>query len=369
VKLERKHFDFPFPQELVAQAPLDSREKSRLLMRNNMGHLSQHSFDEISSLLPKNSLLIKNNTQVFSSRLYGNLPTGGRAQIFLLHTPLAHPEGSFVKCLGKPHKKLSLNKIITFEGGLTGRIVDIVDLHSGPALNMVFNIKPSELIRWCSKFGHLPLPPYIKRKENEADSISARDHERYQTVYAKQQGSVAAPTAGLHFTNDVFEKLKHNLIECEEVTLHVGGGTFLPVKSQDLSEHFMHEESYLVPSATWQKILEYKQKNLPVIVVGTTTFRTLESLAIAADGDLNRALTLCDQWQSTRLFVRPESMEDRYKPLVADYIITNFHQPESTLFMLICSLIGFENAHATYQHAIERKMRLFSYGDACLFQI
>lgn len=353
----------------MAQAPVESREKSRLLKRTNMGALSLHSFSDIAELLPSHCLLLTNNTQVFSSRLYGTLPSGGAAQIFLLHMPLPHPEGSVVECLGRPHKKFNVGKIISFTHELRGRIDEIINLPSGPALKIVFNFDPNTLIQWCASHGTLPLPPYIKRQKNGDESLSLEDKERYQTVYAKQQGSVAAPTAGLHFTKDIFEILKTRSIEIAEITLHVGGGTFLPVRADDLSKHYMHEETYLVPTQTWQKIIDAKSNNRPIVVVGTTTFRALESLSLSVDRDLDLGRGLCDTWQRTRLFIRPETEHDRYKPAIADMIITNFHQPESTLFMLICALIGFRNAHETYGFAIESNMRLFSYGDACLFEL
>jgi S-adenosylmethionine:tRNA ribosyltransferase-isomerase len=368
LELNRSDFSFKFPPELIAQEPSDRRDQSRLLVRSLDGNLEERRFEDIGNVLAENSLIITNNTRVFPSRLFCQTPTGGNVEIFLLALPMAHGDGSRVDCLVRPFRKFKLGQVFPMGRGLSATVDEIVDLPSGPAVKMFFDLKPEALLAWCSEEGTMPLPPYIKR-ERLGDAHEEQDRERYQTIYAKEQGSVAAPTAGLHFTQTVMDRLKGKNIEHLEVTLHVGAGTFLPVKSENVSEHFMHTEQFFVSSKTWKKILSHKKAGGKVTAVGTTSFRTLESLGKMAGNDLMDGLAFCDQWQTTDLFIRPKTKEDRYTPRVVDSLVTNFHQPESTLFMLICALIGFDEAHKTYSWAIEKKFRLFSYGDSSLLRL
>lgn len=368
MELSRNDFSFEYPSELIAQEPADRRDQSRLLVRSPDGYLEEKRFEDIAHVLPENSLIITNNTRVFPSRLFCRTPTGGLVEIFLLALPLPQGDGSRVECLVRPFRKFKVGQVFPLSKGLRATVEEIFNLPSGPAVKMFFNLRPEALLTWCSEEGTMPLPPYIKREKLD-DPQQLQDQERYQTVYAKEQGSVAAPTAGLHFTHGVMEDVKARNIVPLEVTLHVGAGTFLPVKSENVSEHFMHSERFLVSSETWKEILSHKEKGSVITAVGTTSFRTLESLAKMAGKDLRDGLQYCDQWQSTDLFIRPRTKEERYIPKIVDSLVTNFHQPESTLFMLICALIGFEEAHRTYRWAIENRFRLFSYGDSSLLRI
>jgi len=368
LNLKKSDFSFEYPPELIAQHPSDGRDQSRLLVRRRNGIIDEKRFDDISNVLAPNSLVITNNTRVFPSRLFCETPNGGKVEIFLLSLPAPHKNGSQVDCLVKPFRKFKLGQVFLFWGGLSATVDRILELPSGPAVKMVFDRAPQELLTWCSLWGVIPLPPYIKRPR-APETQSEGDRERYQTVYAKEQGSVAAPTAGLHFTQPVFEQFKKNNIKHLEITLHVGAGTFLPVKSENISEHFMHVEQFYVPKETWKEILAQKDRGGQIVAVGTTSFRTLESLARMAGDDLSTALSYCDHWQATDLFIRPQTKDDRYVPRVADALVTNFHQPESTLFMLICALLGYEEAQKTYGWAIEKKFQLFSYGDSSFLEL
>ncbi len=368
MNLNKSDFSFEYPSELIAQHPSDRRDRSRLLWRSKNGKIEEKRFDDISNGLAPNSLIITNNTRVFPSRLFCQTPSGGTVEVFLLTLPLPHVNGSEVDCLVKPFRKFKVGQVFQFADGLAAKVDSIMELPSGPAVKMIFDRSPEDLLTWCSLRGTIPLPPYIKRPK-EPQGQSEEDKHRYQTVYAKEQGSVAAPTAGLHFSESVFQQLAEKGIRHLEVTLHVGAGTFLPVKSENISEHFMHSERFFVSSSTWKEVLAQKEAGAPVVAIGTTSFRTLESLVKMAGDDLVSGLSFCDQWQSTDLFVRPTTKEDRYIPRIVDSLVTNFHQPESTLFMLICALLGYEEAHRTYRWAIEREFRLFSYGDSSILEL
>ncbi|MEI8024755.1 MAG: tRNA preQ1(34) S-adenosylmethionine ribosyltransferase-isomerase QueA [Pseudomonadota bacterium] len=366
--LKKSDFSFEYPSELIAQHASDRRDKSRLLVRSRNGKMEEKRFDDISNILAPNSLIITNNTRVFPSRLFCKTASGGTVEIFLLTLPLPHLDGSEVDCLVKPFRKFKVGQVFKFPEGLSATVGLILELPSGPAIKMIFDRSPEDLLTWCSLWGTIPLPPYIKRPKSTPAPNEA-DRQRYQTVYAKEQGSVAAPTAGLHFTEEVFQRLKEKGIRHLELTLHVGAGTFLPVKSEDISEHFMHTERFFVSSQTWNEVLAHKDKGGSIVAVGTTSFRTLESLARMAGDSLVSGLSFCDQWQSTDLFIRPKTKDERYVPRVINTLVTNFHQPESTLFMLICALLGYEEAHRTYRWAIEKEFQLFSYGDSSILEL
>jgi S-adenosylmethionine:tRNA ribosyltransferase-isomerase len=227
------------------------------------------------------------------------------------------------------------------------------------------NLDPSAFDRWLDEYGFVPLPPYITRADPKPVS-SSDDTAWYQTVYARQRGSVAAPTAGLHFSEDLLASLRARGIETAEVTLHVGAGTFLPVRSSNIDEHVMHEERFSVPRHTLSQIVRAHDAGRPIVVVGTTTMRCLESFARTAGRDPIRMGELADQLLRTSLFLRPRHRKDTITPWIVRGIMTNFHQPQSTLFMLISALIGLDEAHRLYQEAIREQYRLFSYGDSCL---
>ncbi len=355
-KLSLSDFSYDFPPELVAQAPLANREASRLLVRDTQGQISHHSVSELDQILSPGTVLVINDTKVFPSRLFAKIETGARIEIFLLEKPTL-TNGSFSSpCFVKPGRKVYLGSILNFEGGMQARLTFKPEKGTMDPFIIEFQTNKS-LTEWLQQHAYVPLPPYIKR-ESALPWSKSSDTVRYQTVYAREEGSVAAPTAGLHFSSELFAKLRSRGIQLAPVTLHVGAGTFLPVKSDDITQHTMHKESYYVPSTSWKTIEDAKKQGNKVVAVGTTSFRCIESF-------LKTKKT--DEWNETDLFVYPKDRNVAYNSTVFDGIITNFHQPCSTLFMLLSSLIGLDEAQATYKEAIEKRYRLFSYGDASLF--
>ena len=365
--LKLSDFDYEVPAELVAQQPTSVRDESRMLVRQADGSIGHRIFKDLPQCLPAGSVIILNDTSVIQSRLHGFLKTGARIEIFLLE----QISGLTWRAMAKPLKKLRVGTEILFStGGNVAVVRSIETAPDGevPCIEVEFSHregKPDfDFFSWLDEIGETPLPPYIHR-----DLLRRRDpvdKTRYETVFAKVKGSVAAPTAGLHFTPGVLEELKKSGCTLASVTLHVGGGTFLPVRQEDVALHQIHAECFLVPPNTVAAIIAAKNSGAPVFCVGTTSFRAIESLWQLA---LQKGLPpedLSGQWHETRLFLHPQTAEERYRPKVTDGIITNFHQPKSTLFMLISALIGLANAKAMYATAIEKKYRLFSYGDSTL---
>ena len=348
--LTLQDFSFEVPPALIAQQPVDRRTDSRLLIAGRSGPIRHCQFTDIVDELPPRAVLILNRSRVIPSRLFGRLPTGGKVEIFLLE-PRGDKDEWHV--LGRPGRKLKNGVQIEFEGGVSATVVNQDPLR-------VRFTGTDNLHQWLDGHGYIPLPPYISR-ENPEPAQSSPDRLRYQTVYAQERGSVAAPTAGLHFDESILSALADRGVTVAEVCLHVGGGTFLPVKTQNPAEHQMHAETFLVPQATVDTIAAAQQNERPVIPVGTTAFRAVESFFTnQVDGGEAKA----DTWLRTRLFVRPETRTCQHEPAVASGMITNFHQPESTLFMLVSALLGFDRAHEVYREAIAREYRLFSYGDS-----
>lgn len=325
----------------------------------------------MDQVIPRGSLFIVNNSRVIASRLHGNLNTGARIEILLLEPSLdAEPGSNQWLCIGKPMKKLRVGSQIAFSDNLNAVVIKLADEpSSGPMPFLIkFNLSCDELLTWLDRQGEMPLPPYISRKDADPDQHN-RDRKNYQTVYSKDLGSVAAPTAGLHFTEALMRRLQNLNCEFAHVTLHIGAGTFLPVKTQDPKLHTMHSERFLVPRQTLEAISKAHKNSRPVIVVGTTAFRSLEGLAHIAAQRKCSLDDLADQWLRTDIFIRPNLFTDRFRPWAAHYLMTNFHQPESTLFMLICALVGFEKAHYIYSDAVNQGYRLFSYGDSSLLSV
>jgi S-adenosylmethionine:tRNA ribosyltransferase-isomerase len=326
-----------------------------------------HVPDLTTELVP-GTLLILNDSRVFPSRLIGKLPTGGSVETFLLE-PLneTHGEvGCIWRALGRPMKKLKRGTGVYFNPGLEAEVVDKADDGAGNGLlTLRFNKAAPAMADWLDQFGYIPLPPYIKR-DQALPAASSPDRTRYQTVYARQSGSVAAPTAGLHFTDALLQNLRLRGIEICFVSLHVGAGTFLPVKTQDLSHHKMHTERYRVSRKTAEAICLARSEGRKVVAVGTTALRSLESLYRQARGDTSSFISQADAWLTTDLFLYPSFATDVYRPWVVDALITNFHQPCSTLFMLVSSLLGLDSAKRLYNEAISSGYRLFSYGDTSL---
>ena len=342
IGLSTADYYFDLPQELIAQDPLLRRDECRLLtVDKKTGEVEHHVFSEIINFLKPGDCLVLNNTKVIPARLLGvKEETGAAVEILLLKRRGA----DLWECLVKPGKKLRPGARVSFgDGILTAEITEVVE--DGNRLVKFFYDGIWEEV--LDKLGEMPLPPYITHK--------LQDKNMYQTVYAKYDGSAAAPTAGLHFTNELLQKIQDKGVDLAFVTLHVGLGTFRPVKVTNVKEHIMHSEWYQVTAEAAEKINKAKESGHRVICVGTTSCRTIESAA-----DDNGRLT--EKSDDTSIFIYPG-----YKFKVTDCLITNFHLPESTLVMLVSALAGREHVLAAYEEAIKEKYRFFSFGDACFF--
>lgn len=339
--MKRQDFYYDLPEELIAQDPLEDRSSSRLLVLDKeTGATSHHIFKEITGYLKEGDCLVINDTKVIPARLYGHKEeTGAVIEILLLK----RRENDIWECLVKPGKKARPGAKITFgDGILEGEIIDVVD-EGNRLIQFHYEGIFEEIL---DQLGEMPLPPYITHK--------LKDKNRYQTVYAKNEGSAAAPTAGLHFTKELLEQVKAKGVNIAHVTLHVGLGTFRPVKVDDVEQHHMHSEFYIVEEDQAKLINDTKKNGGRVIAVGTTSCRTLES-ATGEDGVLKSG----SGW--TEIFIYPG-----YKFKMIDGLITNFHLPESTLVMLVSALAGKENILHAYEVAVQEKYRFFSFGDAML---
>ena len=337
--MDVKDFYYDLPQELIAQDPLEDRSSSRLMVLDKItGEVEHRHFKDITEYLRPGDCLVINNTKVIPARLYG-VKEGTEAKIEILL--LKRKENDIWETLVKPGKKCKIGtKIVFGEGILTGEVVDIVE-EGNRLIQFHYEGIFEEIL---DRLGQMPLPPYITHQ--------LQDKNRYQTVYAKYDGSAAAPTAGLHFTPELLQQVRDMGVEIEEVTLHVGLGTFRPVKESDVLKHHMHSEFYKIEQSEADKINKAKKEGHRVIAVGTTSTRTLEAAA-----DENGFLTEKSGW--TEIFIYPG-----YQFKVIDALITNFHLPESTLVMLVSALAGREHVLAAYETAVEEKYRFFSFGDA-----
>ncbi len=332
-------FYYDLPEELIAQTPLEKRDESRLLVMDKHTGKRQHKhFYDILDYLRPGDCLVMNNSRVLPARLLGRRePTGGAVEVLLLRD-----KGDQTwECLTKPGRKTPVGTKLSFgDGQLTAEVVEALE-------------DGNKLVKFCfdgiflevlERLGKMPLPPYIKEE--------LRDNERYQTVYSKVNGSAAAPTAGLHFTDDLLKKIENKGVSLAYITLHVGLGTFRPVKAEDITQHHMHSEFCMMDAETAACINETKERGGRVICVGTTSCRTLESLA-----DENGMFRETSKW--TDIFIYPG-----YRFKAMDALITNFHLPESTLVMLVSAFAGKENILAAYEEAVEQQYRFFSFGDA-----
>ena len=330
---------FDLPQEQIAQDPLEDRSSSRLLVLDKeTGEYSHHVFREITEFLKPGDCLVLNNTKVIPARLFGE-KEGTQAKIEILL--LKRRENDVWETLVKPGKKAKVGTKIIFGGGLlVGEVIDIVE-EGNRLIQFTYEGIFEEML---DQLGQMPLPPYITHQ--------LKDKNRYQTVYAKYDGSAAAPTAGLHFTPELLQQVKDMGVDIAEVTLHVGLGTFRPVKVDNILEHHMHSEFYMVTQEAADKINNAKKNGHRVICVGTTSCRTIESAA-----DENGMLKESSGW--TEIFIYPG-----YQFKVLDCLITNFHLPESTLLMLVSALAGREHVLAAYEEAVKEGYRFFSFGDA-----
>lgn len=349
-------FIYPLEDSLIAQNPLEHRKDSKLLIRECTGGIQHMGIQDLESALPENALVILNDSRVFPSRVLGRLATGGKVELFLLREL---PQKNRWLTLGNPSKKLKNSTEIILDSHLNATIESVLPGQT-PKTFEISLTPPDGFHQWLDQNGFVPLPPYIKRDQPEPAPKSP-DRVRYQTVYAKNTGSVAAPTAGLHFCDERLDALRKRGIQISYVTLHVGAGTFLPVKDQDIAKHKMHSEAYSIPKETYDAIQQAKNERRPIICVGTTSFRCLESFY--ADSSAPKRP---DQLYETDLFIYPRNNKDRYQPKIAQGLMTNFHQPGSTLFMLISALIGLDQAKHMYREAQQQSYRFLSYGDSSL---
>ncbi|MCC2614929.1 tRNA preQ1(34) S-adenosylmethionine ribosyltransferase-isomerase QueA [Aestuariibacter halophilus] len=342
--MQLSEFSFDLPEELIARYPTEDRTASRLLHLDGVtGKTSDRQFTEVLALINPGDLLIFNNTRVIPARLLGHKSTGGNVEVLVErmldeHRVLAHVRASKAP---KPGTEMRLENAINVR--MVARheaLFELEFLHDEPVLALL------------EAHGHMPLPPYIDRPDEDSDK------ERYQTVYSAKPGAVAAPTAGLHFDDAMLEKLKQKGVQLGFVTLHVGAGTFQPVRVDNILEHKMHAEFADVPEEIVEAIKATKASGNRVIAVGTTSVRSLESAAQAAKEEL-----IVPFLDDTDIFIYPG-----YQFKVVDAMITNFHLPESTLIMLISAFAGKENVMGAYQHAIEQRYRFFSYGDAMFIE-
>ena len=354
-------FDFSLPSELIAQHPAAERSASRLLDGRAI-EPADRIFRDLPGLLREGDLLVFNDTRVVKARIFGEKASGGKLELLIERVLPAEAGGSGNEVVAhmKVSKKPLPGSTVHMAGGRQGGGFDATLLSRWPneedgplfrfALHGPAGESPWELME---RHGHLPLPPYIERQQNAGhDPDEAEDRERYQTVFARNPGAVAAPTAALHFDDGVLAGLAARGIERASVTLHVGAGTFQPVKTENLAEHQMHSEWYEVPLATLAALERCRQRGGRVVAVGTTTVRTLESWARSgqASGD-------------TSIFITPG-----FAFQVVDVLITNFHLPKSTLMMLVSAFAGYAHVMGLYRHAIAQKYRFFSYGDAMLLE-
>lgn len=343
-------FGYELPENLIAQLPADKRENSKMLVldKNNKTIEHKHFFD-ITDYIDSDSILVLNNTKVLPARLYGTKETGAKIEVFLLES---QGEGKFWSCLIKPSKRVKPDNIITISDELKVRPVKRLEDDGEWLVELIYD---GDLFEILHKVGNIPLPPYIERKL-KSEELKQFDMERYQTVYAKDEGSVAAPTAGLHFTQEILQKLKSKGVEIAYVTLNVGLGTFRPVKCENILDHKMHSETFEITQDAADKINLAKEQGKKLIAVGTTTVRTLET-AYQKYG----CIKACHD--HSELFIYPP-----YEFKVVDKLITNFHLPKSTLLMLVSALAGKDFIFKAYQEAIKNEYRFFSYGDCMLIK-
>ncbi len=337
-------FDFNLPEELIAQVPLKDRSASRLMILDHQKETIQDAkFTDIVDQLQPNDALVMNNTRVLPARLFGTkVETDAHLEVLLL----TNTEGDRWETLMNPAKKAKIGTEISFgDGRLTATVLDKLDT-GGRLLEFSYE---GIFLEVLEELGEMPLPPYITEKLEEPD--------RYQTVYAEENGSAAAPTAGLHFTEEVLQKIKDKGVKLAFLTLHVGLGTFRPVKAEDVENHKMHSEFYRLSAETAALLNETKAKGGRVIAVGTTSIRTLETIAQQFEGELQAA----SGW--TDIFIKPG-----YTFQYVDAFLTNFHLPKSTLIMLVSAFAGREFILEAYQHAVAEKYRFFSFGDAMFIQ-
>lgn len=359
--------DYVLPPELIAQRPLPRRDSSRLLsLGRATGVVEDHAFLELPDLLRGDELLVLNNVRVIPARLFGHR-AGVHSQPSSNATRHEHLTGNIEVLLTKqiepdiwealvrPGRKLPVGERILFgEGALEAEILTRGELG---LRTLRFKSQSAETVdQLLDRLGHIPLPPYIQREDESSD------RERYQTVFAKQRGAIAAPTAGLHFTPEIFERIRNRGVEICELTLEVGLGTFQPIHAEKIEEHAMHSESFEISEETADRIQRARAAKRPIVAIGTTVVRALEAAALIACESKSSSLVQLGRAEA-RLFISPG-----FQFRVVDALLTNFHLPRSTLLALICAFAGKENVIAAYRHAVEAKYRFYSYGDCMLIR-
>ena len=334
-------YDFDLPEDRIAQSPAGKRDESRLMVVNRAsGDIEHRKFSDITSIIPSGDAIVVNTTRVFRARLLGTRDSGAPAEILLLKSLGANRYEAMVH----PGGKLKAGRRVHVSSELDAEILETTDRRTR-IVELQSTLPLEEAIE---RYGHVPLPPYIKRSDEASDA------ERYQTVYANESGSVAAPTAGLHFTRGILDSLAMKGVARADIVLHVGAGTFKPVEVEDPAQHVMHEESYWIPGPAALALNATRARGGRIWAVGTTSVRTLES-AVAADGKF------AESSGDTRIFIRPP-----YAFKAVDHLITNFHLPRSTLLMLVAAFAGHELVMKAYRQAIDNGYRFYSYGDAML---
>ena len=340
--MDVKDFYYDLPEELIAQVPIKKRDESRLMVLNRENKIIEHKvFKDVLDYLKSGDCLVRNNTKVLPARIYGKKETGANVEFLLLN----NIEGDIWESIVRPGNKLHVGTKVIFGDGLL--VAEIIDTMEGGTRKVKFTYQGifNEIL---DEIGLMPLPPYIHEELKEKD--------RYQTVYAKYQGSAAAPTAGLHFTEELLERIKEKGVEIANVTLHVGIGTFRPVKVEKIEDHHMHSEHFYIKPEDVEKINKTKQNGGRIISVGTTSTRVLES--IADENGLVREVE-----GDTNIFIYPG-----YKFKCVDSLITNFHLPESTLLMLVSALADKDYIMKAYEEAVKERYRFFSFGDAMFIE-
>ena len=342
-----KDYDYHLPPDLIAQAPVRDRDRSRLLVVYRYGgRWEDRLFFELPSLLRHGDLLVVNDSKVIPARLYGNKETGGKIEVLILSG-----RGNVRECLLKSSKRPKKGSLILFEGDLVGKVEELL----GDGRVSIRFEYDGNLDQYLEKKGHVPLPPYIKRRRD--DPLYEMDRERYQTIFAKEGGSIAAPTAGLHFSEGLLKNIMDIGARIAYVTLHVGWGTFRPVRTKDIRRHEIGEEYFRIPSKTAEMINETKEKGARVIAVGTTVVRALESVAMKQNQGIS------EEEGYTNLLIHPG-----FRFRVVDALITNFHLPRSSLLFLVAAFAGLDLIKKAYAYAIQKRYRFYSYGDAMFIQ-
>lgn len=345
-------YDYNLPEELIAQMPADKRENSKMMVLNRKDRTISHKhFYDIVDLIEPNTLLVMNNTKVLPARLIGHKDTGAKIEVFLLKSVENSENGCFWDVLIKPSKRVKPDTVIKISDELSVKALKRLEENGEWLVELIY--EGENVLDVLHRNGQIPLPPYIERKIPNED-LKKLDFERYQTVYAKDEGSVAAPTAGLHFTKEILEKLQNKGVELAYVTLNVGLGTFRPVQCENVLEHKMHSETFEISEKASEQINRAKREGRKIVAVGTTTVRTLET-AYQKFG----CIKPCHD--HSELFIYPP-----FEFKVIDNLITNFHLPKSTLLMLVSALAGKDFIFEAYKEAIENNYRFFSYGD-CMY--